>query len=171
MQVAKSVYLETSNFLATAQLRVYAPTADVDRGLGNGHVSLEPGLLMLRRLNCQWTASGELRYWTALGGSDFAGDLIRYGLGLQHQTPSCCIPDPVVELVGWTVLSGQQSVLTTPEGAERIEDASGDTILNIKAGARVSLTSDSDLYVGYGHALTGDRWYQDTIRAELRYAF
>ena len=63
------------------------------------------------------------------------------------------MPDPVVELVGWTVLSGQQSVLTSPGAVERIEDASGDTILNAKAGARVSLTCDSDLYVGYGRCL------------------
>ena len=38
----KVCLLETRSFLATAQLRVYAPTADSERGLGNGHVSIEP---------------------------------------------------------------------------------------------------------------------------------
>jgi hypothetical protein len=28
-----------------------------------------------------------------------------------------------------------------------------------------------DLYIGYGRALTGHRWYQDIVRLELRLPF
>ena len=163
--------LETPSSLATAQLRIYAPTGDVDRGLGNGHVSFEPGILALQRLHPHWTASGEFRYWTATDGSVFAGDLFRYGLGLQCEQWCNCGFEPVVELVGWTVLHGRQSVLTAAGATPTVQDASGDTIINAKLGARVSLTRDSDLYIGYGRALTSDHWYEDTVRVELRYAF
>ena len=52
-----------------------------------------------------------------------------------------------------------------------IEDADGDTIVNLKAGARIGLGKNADLYGGYGHSLTGDRWYRDVIRFELRFLF
>ena len=29
----------------------------------------------------------------------------------------------------------------------------------------------SDLYIGYGRSLTGDRWYRDILRAELRFRY
>jgi hypothetical protein len=163
--------LETPGSLATAQLRIYAPTGDVDRGLGNGHASIEPGILVLHRLHPRWTASGEFRYWTATDGSAFAGELLRYGFGLQYEQSCDCWIEPVVELVGWTVLNGRQSVLTAAGATPTVEDASGDTIINAKLGARVSLTRDSDLYIGYGRALTSDHWYEDTVRVELRYTF
>lgn len=160
--------LETSNSVATAQLRIYAPTGDVERGLGNGHASIEPALLFLHRLHPLWLASSEIRYWTATDGSVFAGDLMRYGVGLQYDR---CWVSPVAEVVGWTVLNGRQSVLNSAGGTPMVEDASGDTIINAKLGGRIKLTSESDLYIGYGRALTGDHWYDDIIRAELRFSF
>ncbi len=163
--------LETSSSLATAQLRIYAPTGDVDRGLGNGHASIEPALLGIHRLNPRWTATGEFRYWTAVDGSAFAGDLLRYGVGLQYEPRRPCWFEPVAEVVGWTVLNGRQSFITAANMTPTVEDASGDTIVNAKLGGRVALTGETDLYIGYGHALTGDQWYQDTFRVELRYAF
>jgi hypothetical protein len=30
------------------------------------------------------------------------------------------------------------------------------------------MLSQSDIYIGYGRALTGDVWYKDILRAELR---
>ena len=82
---------------------------------------------------------------------------------------------PVVEFVGWTVLSGQEA-----DGATgTIENARGDTIINAKLGVRFGFgeliqpggVSRTDFYVGYGRALTGDVWYRDLIRAEWRINF
>ena len=50
-------------------------------------------------------------------------------------------------------------------------NAAGDTIVNGKVGVRTYFGEGSDLYIGYGHALTGDRWYKDIIRVEYRLAF
>jgi hypothetical protein len=49
-------------------------------------------------------------------------------------------------------------------------DAAGDTIVNLKFGVR-SYFGCSDLYLGYGRCVTGDRWYQDILRVEYRYHF
>jgi hypothetical protein len=50
-------------------------------------------------------------------------------------------------------------------------DASGDTIVNMKAGVRFFTGEHSNFYVGYGRALTGDVWYKDIIRVEMRLVF
>jgi hypothetical protein len=52
-----------------------------------------------------------------------------------------------------------------------IEDASGDTIVNLKVGIRMASSRHDSFYVGYGRALTGDVWYEEIARAEYRWTF
>jgi hypothetical protein len=160
------------DLVTTFQLRTYIPTGDPRRGLGTDHVSLEPALLAWDRLTERVCVYGELRYWIPIGGTDFAGDVIRYGIGISYGKP--CAEGfwvtPVVELVGWTVLDGKESVSTIPL-VSGVNDASGDTIVNAKFGARLGYGSRADFYAGYGRALTGDVWYKDILRVEFRLLF
>jgi hypothetical protein len=88
---------------------------------------------------------------------------------------------PVTELVGWTVLNGLGSFVgivsaTEPPGLELprthwVEGASGATIVNVKLGVRTYFGERSDVYVGWGHSLTGSRRYRDLVRVEYRLAF
>jgi hypothetical protein len=102
--------------------------------------------------------------------SDFAGQVLRYGVGLSFLAYESCRFQfaPITEVVGWTVLNGKEF---TPDGAGVVKDAAGDTIVNAKFGTRVLFGDHSDLYLGYGRALTGTVWYKDIIRAEFRYRF
>src|SRR5262249_6594034 len=129
-----------------------------------------------RKLGCRAALEAELRDFIPLDGTDFAGNVLRYGVGLSYQAirgPRFHVT-PVAELVGWTVLSGKEATA----GGD-ILDASGDTIVNVKLGARFGLgnldapgaLNQSDLYIGYGRALTGDVWYKDILRVELRLRF
>ena len=54
---------------------------------------------------------------------------------------------------------------------DTIKDASGDTILNGKLGVRFGNGERWDIYTGYGRALTGDVFYKDIFRLELRLLF
>src|SRR5262249_4263356 len=112
-----------------------------------------------------------LRYWVPIGGSDFAGDVVRYGLGLSYpadRSELWC--SPVVELVGWTVLSGKQVEASSPTDF-MVERAAGVTVVNAKVGMRVGWEDVFDVYVGYGRALTGLPWYRDLVRVELRWFY
>ncbi len=162
---------EDCDTLTTFQLKAYAPTGDASRALGTRHVSLEPGILFFQRFD-RFTLEGELRDWIPIGGTPGRqGNILRYGLGASTDLSSIGLPRvrPVVEFAGWTVLNGQTRFLG-PFGAV-IEDADGDTIVNAKVGSRFILDQNRDIYVGYGRSLTGDRWYQDILRAELRLRF
>lgn len=165
----KAALIDRDDMVATFQFRTYVPSADVDRGLGNGHVSLEPALLLYKPLSERWGLEGELRDWIPIGSTDFAGNMLRYGVGLHYDLLQCCCWEvtPVAELVGWTILDGQVAA-RQPSGAVFVQDAAGDTIVNAKLGMRLKYCEHADLYTGYGCHLTGDRWYEDIFRVELR---
>ena len=165
-------FLESEDFVATFQFRTYIPTGDAFRGLGTRHVSLEPALLIFGRLGENWCFEGELRDWIPIGGTDFAGNVLRAGAGVSYamyQNDRVRI-DPVGEVVGWVVLGGKES-FQVPTGEFLVKDAAGDTIVNAKLGVRVKVSGWGDLYAGYGRALTGDRWYANTVRIEWRVWF
>ncbi len=158
----------------TAQLRTYLPTGAGTRGLGTRHVSLEPSLLMWHRYNDRLTFEAEVRDWISIGGSDgFAGNVLRYGLGAGYVLNPCDNRplSAVVEFVGWTVLNGGNAITTNPPLATTFVDATGDTIVNAKVGLRYQVNCRGSFYVGYGHALTSQTWYEDVMRAEYRLAF
>lgn len=159
--------------VSSFQLRMWLPTGDPDMGLGNDHVTIEPGLLVYRQLSDKLRMEGELRFWWPVDGTDdFAGEIIRYGIGFSYgERPADDLwLTPVVEVVGWTVLDGLQRE-TPPLTPAVIADASGDTIVNLKLGVRLGMGDIADIYTGYGRALTGDVWYQDVWRTELRIAY
>jgi hypothetical protein len=157
---------------ATFQLRTYAPTGDASRGLGTHHVSLEPALLVYKPLTERLGCSGELRYWVPIGGTDFAGDIVRYGAGVFYDVylGGHLTLTPVAEFVGWTVLNGKESAVG-PSGQIIRQDAEGNTIVNVKLGLRATFGNWGDIYGGYGRPLTGDRWYANIFRLEFRLYF
>jgi hypothetical protein len=173
----KAALLYDCDRVLSLQLRAWAPTGDSDRGLGTDHYTIEPGLLLWRRLSDRLLLEAELTDWIPINGSDFAGNVLRYGVAVSYvatDTGTFRIV-PVVEFVGWTVLDGMEFLF--PENV--VQDAQGDTIVNVKLGVRFGfgqatepgLLSNSDLYVGYGRALTGEVWYKDLFRVEYRIRF
>lgn len=155
-------------FFTAFQLRAFLPTAR-NSALGTRHVSLEPAILASFRIADRFQLEGEVRYWTSLGGTDFAGDILRYGLGLSYGHPGGNVIwlSPVVEVVGWTIQSGK-ALAVGPGGFLGIEDASGQTIINAQAGLRIGLGHSADIYAGYSRAITGPTWYRDLMRIEFR---
>jgi hypothetical protein len=171
----------------TFQFTTSTPTADTDRGLGNELVGLEPGMLWYRQLTDRLAFHGELRDWIPIGGTDFQGNILRYGGAISYAAYSGCNfrVTPISELVGWSVLSGKELVVANPGvpngvgAVTSIQDANGDTIVNAKLGVRFGFgpsvgpanMSRNDLYIGYGRALTGEVWYKDVFRVEYARRF
>ncbi len=163
--------------ILTFQGRVYILTGDSERGLGTNHVSLEPSLLYAANLTDRLVLFGQFGDWIPIGGTDFAGNILRYGAGLSYTALATGRFNvaPVVEVLGWTVLNGQE--LAFPEN--QTFNARGDTIVNGKFGVRFGfgdcrnsrLLNNSDIYIGYGRALTGEVWYKDILRVEYRLRF
>ena len=168
----KYAVLSGADGIGTVQFRAYLPTGAPGRGLGTGHVSLEPAVLGFYRLTEDLGLASEVRYWHPVDGTDFAGGVLRYGLGLRYEA---CAGDgwrlaPTLEAIGWSILGGRESRLM-PDGTVGVRDAGGTTVVNLKLGARLDLGEQAGFYAGYGRAVTADRWYRDVFRIEFRWLY
>jgi uncharacterized membrane protein len=135
--------------------------------------------LYFQKLSDRLALEAQVRDWHPIGGSSslgtgvsgsggFAGDVFMYGVGPSYvaYNGERVRFTPVIELFGWTVLSGLQTA-TAPAPTK----VGGMNIVNIKIGARTSFGTHSSIYVGYGRALTSADWYEDIVRVEYRYSF
>jgi hypothetical protein len=164
----------------TFQLKNYFPTGDDDAWLSAGHYSIEPGLLYYQQLSDRVTLEAEFKDWISVDGAvnpqngdPYAGNVLQYGIGLGYnwrQRGHWTIT-PIVEFVGWTVLEGQVFEFDELGNELGPADAAGDTIVNVKLGARITDCCGGGFYAGYGRSLTGDRWYEEIVRIEFRRPF
>jgi hypothetical protein len=167
----------TESYAVTAQIKAFLPTGEASKGLGTDHFSLEPSFLYLQQVN-RMNLELQTGVWLPFGGATglptqadehFAGNVFFYGIGPSVEvvrTERVRIA-PIVELVGWRVLDGFQTI----EAALGDADASGTNIVNLKFGARVVWNNRGSVYVGYGKALTDALWYDDILRFEYRQGF
>jgi len=163
--------------VVTLQVRGYLPTGEAEKGLGTNHASIEPALVMYTRLSDRASIESQAGLWYPLDGSDglpitdddkFSGPVLFYGIGpsVEVYRSSRVRFGPVVELIGWRVLGGFQSVVPGED-----LDASGVNIVNIKFGARLTWNDTDTIYGGWGRGLTDQKWYRDLIRVEYRRTF
>jgi Putative MetA-pathway of phenol degradation len=166
----------SENAAVTFQFKSYFPSGDAARGLGTNHYSIEPALLLYYRFAPRVAVEGQFGDWHPINGSHgvpitssegFAGDVLFYGVGpsVELYRSEGVAFAPVVELVGWHVLGGFQTVLGAPQRA------SGTDIVNMKFGGRVTIRDRNSFYVGYGRGLTDADWYRDIVRVEYRHIF
>lgn len=165
----------------TFQFKSYFPSGDASKGLGTNHYSVEPSLLLYHSFSDRWTLEGQIGDWHPIGGSagvpttdseGFAGDIFFYGIGPSYKLYSRNRIQiaPVIELFGWHVLSGFQTLPGGPVDLAASE-VSGLNIVNLKFGVRTSIGFHNSVYVGFGQALTHDDWYKHIVRLEYRYSF
>jgi len=158
----------SEDFLVSLQLRFFDPTGQRP-GLGNHHWTIDPALLLMWRPYDNIILEGDVHYWAPLDGTDFAGDILRYGVGISLGSQDAGFWfKPVVEVVGWSVLGGKQMVVT-PADTFTIQSASGATVVNGYAGLRFGWGPSFDIYAGYGRCFTGSSWTRDFARLELRW--
>jgi hypothetical protein len=175
----KFAAVATESTYLTFQFKSYFPSGDASKGLGTNHYSVEPSLLLYHSLSPRFTLEGQLGDWHPIAGSagvpitnseGFAGDIFFYGIGPSYKlyNGDRFKIAPVVELFGWHVLSGFQTLPGGPVDNAATE-VSGMNIVNLKVGLRVGIGVHNSFYVGFGQALTHDDWYKHIIRLEYRY--
>jgi hypothetical protein len=171
----KAALVSNAETVLSAQVQGYFQSGDTSLGLGTGHASIEPALLLNQRLSDRISLESQLGDWHPIKGSDLKGvpysdDVLFYGVGPSfevYKNGGTSIA-PVVELVGWHLFGGQQ---VQPLSATTAGVVPADSnIVNLKVGLRAGVNQNS-FYVGYGRGLTNAVWYQDIVRFEYRYSF
>jgi len=169
----------SSDHSLTFQFKAYFPSGDGSRGLGTAHYSVEPSLLYYQRLSDRWAVESQIGGWLPINGSslsgvgNYAGDVFFYGFGPSYQLVNRenIKFAPVVELFGWYVLGGRETVASVINPPAVPADASGTNIVNLKIGARTSFGRHNSVYAGFGQAVTHSVWYEHIVRLEYRYSF
>jgi len=171
----KTVLLTGNEWQITQIFRTYIPTGAPNKGLGTGHVSLEPGFLFRYKWTPETYFNGELEYWFPLGGNPIIdGQVLTYGFGISHlmyESDTYAVV-PTLEFKGWTVFNGGQT--NFPTGVIQPVDTMG--IFNVCPGVRFIYDTGGDLGllewgVSSAFAITTNRWYDASFLIECRFVF
>ncbi|MGD0914416.1 MAG: hypothetical protein ABR928_21185 [Terracidiphilus sp.] len=174
----KFAALTTEKTQVTLQLRSYFPTGDGQKGLGTGHYSIEPMVLLYQKLNDRTALEGEAGDTHPIGGMTYvnppappqqwSADVAMYGLGPSYEliTRGNYSFAPVLELVAWHVFGGLQT-----GSNNQAQSAAGINVFNAKLGGRLNFDHGSSIYAGYGRGITSDIWYRNLFRVEYRRSF
>ncbi len=171
----KTVLLNGNDWQITQYFRTELPTGDPGKGVGNGHVSLEPGFLFQLKWSPETYFHSQLTYWFPLGDNPlYGGQILKYGFGVSHllyESDTYAVI-PTLEFNGWTVLNGAQT--TFPLGLVQPVDTMG--IFNVRPGLRFVRDTGGDLGlfewgVSASFALTQNKWYDASWLLEARFVF
>ena len=106
----KSLLFDCELLQITFQMKNYMPTDQTGKGLGTGHVSLEPSLLMTMRLAPETYLQGQFAEWIPLGGDPtYSGALMHYHLSFNQVLARPLADMPIIgtfEFNGWSFQDG-----------------------------------------------------------------
>ena len=176
----KTLIMDGNRLQLMQVLRTQMATGSPGSGRGNGHVSMEPGLVAGYRCSKHLMTHGEVKLWFPLGGNTEAGgEILRYGGGVAsviRDSDSFAII-ATCEAVAWTILSGTHGTqtlngVTTNPGTS----LDGITIVNVFPGLRYVYDGLGDmglfeLGLNAGISVSDQRWYRHMARLELRWSF
>lgn len=173
----KTVMMDGESFQLTQVLRNQMPTGSVKRGLGNGHVSMEPGFVARYNWDQRTMIHNELKLWFPIGAEPgFSGPVLRYGFGcanVWYDSDTFAVLRSF-EMVGWSILTGQKTVGTQFPPVANPQSIDGENIINLYPGLRFVRDDDGTLFevgVSGGVSVTERHWYSDVLRLELRWTF
>jgi hypothetical protein len=153
------------------QFRTYLPIGNTGKGLGTGHVSLEPSLIVGIRLAQDMYLQSQIAEWIPIGGDpNYAGAVFHYHLSL-NQVLCRILPD--VPLIGTAELNGwsfQDGAYTDPTLGS-FQRASKDGYVSAAVGLRLFVCDRIDVGVSACYALTDPGWASQLYRSEFRWRF
>ena len=173
MKVATKLRLiNGQKWQVTQILRTYINTGSARKGVGAGHLSLEPGLLARYELSPDTYLHSECKLWVPIAGDPvFSGNVLRSGLGISHvlyETDRFAII-PNLEMVNFTYLTGQKTVGT------RSPRVNGEAAINLMPGARFVFGPKGDLglfELGVsGLVGLGDEYVNQMFRVDFKLSY
>jgi hypothetical protein len=125
----KTVMIDDENWKVTSLMRTFTPVGKPQRGLGRGHLALEPGVAVLWRVGRQTNLHADLRFHFPLGADPkFGGEVLTGGIGISRVLWSDPLAPPTGRsyaaiLTAETVFTSFLDGLVTNPRIPAIEDA------------------------------------------------
>jgi hypothetical protein len=177
----KSMLLDCELIQFTFQMKTFIPTGDFTKGLGTGHVSLEPAFLTAVKLTPDLYFQGEVAYWFPIGG-DMGGEgpVLHYHLALNKTLWNCGHDVQLIgtcELNGWEILGGTfsdpgQPIVVNNQITPALKSAKSiGNIVSAGPGIRLVVCDKIDIGVAGAFAITDQSMGDEVLRAEFRWRF
>ena len=167
----KSLLFDSELFMLSFLLKTTLPAGNFRKGLGVGHVSLEPSVVAGLRFGPRTYGVAQIAEWVPIAGDpDYAGALLRWNFALNH-----VIWQPIrdvqiistLEVLGFTF---QDGAYTDPIfGSD--QKLSGQTFVTLSPGARMFYCDKFDMGMAYAVGVTGKYFAHSQIRMEFRYRY
>jgi hypothetical protein len=172
----KSLLLDCELINLAFQFKTFIPTGNFTKGLGTGHVSLEPALLWYVKCTDTKYIQFETAYWIPIGGDQ----LYESNVWHNHLSFNCvlCKPCCTTMLIGTFEMNNYtffQGAFTSPNivigGVAPAAISATTGMFSAGPGLRMVICNYIDFGVGTAFSLTGDHLAQQLIRTELRWRF
>lgn len=173
--VQKAVLLSGSRWQMTQLTRTTFNNGNARKGLGTGHVSIEPGMLFRYQYSELTYLHSELKLTFPIAGDPaYSGQALKWGVGVStvyYETDTMALI-PTLEFTNIWLLDGQY----TPFPAGVPTDVDGDGIFNLAPGLRIACDTGGDLGVvelGFSSvmAIGSNGWYDALLRMDIRFVF
>lgn len=154
----------------------FIPSGNFAEGLGTGHVSLEPTMLLDVKLGPETYFEGQISEWIPLGGTPgYQGAVLHYHTSV-NQTLWRPIPNvPIVgtcEFDGWSFQTGSYTSPWASTPADAFYQTAGNySYLYVGGGLRMFICDKIDFGVGVDVPITSAHWADPLIRSEFRWRF
>ncbi len=178
----KTVLCSGVRWQITQLFRSYFNTGAPSKGLGNGHISLEPGMLARFKINDQTYVHTEIEYWFPIAGHpEHSGQVLRWGVGISRvwRDWDSLALIPTFEIVGLSAMDGMETNVKRVAG-DGLVFTTGDIDSRFAPvaipGLRAVVDTGGDLGVlefglAAGINLGGSGWYDNMMRFEIRRDF
>src|SRR5262249_31088988 len=144
----KTLFFDCELLQLAFQFRTYLLTGNFLKGIGNGHVSLEPSLLGSLKLTPDTYLQAQLAEWIPIGGDQsYAGSILHYHASV-NQVLWRILPDvPLIGTFEFNGYSFQDGQFTDPVLGP-FQKSSGDTYLSLGPGLRLVVCNKIDFGIG-----------------------
>jgi len=173
----KTVLCDGTRWQISQLFRTYFNTGAPSKGLGNGHVSMEPGMLARFKIDDRTYVHSEIDYWFPIAGHpEQSGQVLRWGVGVSRvwRDSDSLALIPTFEVLGMSALDGMQSSLV--DGVVVLRDIDSRVGMWAIPGLRTIIDTGGDLGVlelgvATGLDLGSSGWSDGLLRFEIRRQF
>lgn len=166
----KTLLFDCEMLQIAMQFLTYTPSGIASKGLGTGHVSLEPSLLFGVRLGPDTYLQHQLSEWIPLGGDpDYSGAVLHTHTSLNQVLLRLLPEVPLIGTMELNTWSFQDGAYTDPVlGFQR---AGGFTYLSTGPGLRLFICDKVDFGFHFALAVRDPHFAAQQYRTEFRYRF
>ena len=150
------------------QMKTYMPTGNFLKGLGDGHVSLEPSFLLGIKLSPTTYFQCQVAEWIPIGGDPtYEGDVLHYHFSLNQELYRVTPRVPIIGTLETNCWTFQHGDYTDPVLGS-LQRSSGETYVTTGPGVRLFVCDRVDFGLASQFAVTEKHFAKELYTFEFR---